>query len=164
MKHLRGPIRERFLPLPPSMPEWRRAFPAALPPKMKYLLDTDICIALLRGNPRATERLQAVQPDDCGVSIVSVFELLSGVVRCRHPEEERRKVETFLAELHLLPFDYNAAVHTAKVRWFLEKAGRHIGPYDLQLAGQALALDVVLVTGNTREFERAPDLKLENWI
>jgi len=131
---------------------------------VKYLLDSDTCIAILRGQPRVRERLRSLTPDDCGVSMVSVFELLSGVERCREPEAERRKVETFLAPLHLLPFDLDSAVHAARVRWHLEKAGTPIGPYDLPLAGQALALDVTLVTGNTGEFTRVPGLRIENWI
>lgn len=131
---------------------------------LKYLLDTDICIAVLRGNSLVRRRLQAVRPDNCGVSMVSVFELFSGVERCRPPEEEGKKVETFLGPLHLLPFDHDAALRAAKVRWHLEKNGQSIGPYDLQLAGQALALDVTFVTGNTGEFSRVPDLRVENWL
>jgi tRNA(fMet)-specific endonuclease VapC len=131
---------------------------------VKYLLDTDTCIAALRGHQRVRERLQAVQPDDCGVSMVSIFELLSGVERCRRPDDERKKVEMFLAPMHLLPFDFDSATHSARVRWQLEKAGMPIGPYDLQLAGQALALDVTLLSGNTKEFARVRGLKLENWI
>ncbi|HEY5891737.1 MAG TPA: type II toxin-antitoxin system VapC family toxin [Chthoniobacterales bacterium] len=131
---------------------------------MKYLLDTDVCIAVLRGSLRVRERLQAVRPDDCGISVVSIFELLSGVECCRRPEEERRKVETFIAPMHVLPFDQDSALRAAQVRWHLEKVGRPIGPYDLLLAGQALAVDVTLVTGNTTEFARVPNLVLENWV
>lgn len=130
---------------------------------MKYLLDTDVCIAVLRGYRRVRERLQAVQPDDCGISVVSIFELFSGVERCCRPEEERLKVETFIAPMHVLPFDHDSALRASKVRWHLEKAGLPIGPYDLLLAGQALVLDVTLVTGNIGEFARVPDLVLENW-
>lgn len=130
---------------------------------MKYLLDTDTCIEILRGNRCARERLQALSPDDCGVSVVSIFELFSGVERCRHPEEERRKVEVFVDPLHILPFDHDAALFASKIRWHLEKTGRRIGPYDLLLAAQALALGVSLVTGNTDEFARVQDLALENW-
>lgn len=130
---------------------------------MKYLLDTDICIATLQGSVPVQARLRAVTPDDCGVSMVSVFELLSGVECCRRPEEERRKVELFLSPLHLLPFDHDSAAKAAAVRWHLEKAGTPIGPYDLLLAGQALALDVTLVTANAREFLRVPGLAVENW-
>lgn len=95
--------------------------------------------------------------------MVSVFELFSGVERCRDPESEARKVMIFLKPLHLIPFDWDSALRSAGVRWDLEKAGQRIGPYDLQLAGQALALDVTLVTHNTQEFERVVGLRLEDW-
>jgi len=130
---------------------------------MTHLLDTNVCIAALRGRPQVCRRLSAMNPDDCGVSIVSVYELFSGVERCRHPEDERRKVETFLSPLNLLPFDYDAALQTARIRWHLEREGEIIGPYDLMLAGQALALGVTMVTHNAGEFERVPGLSLEDW-
>jgi tRNA(fMet)-specific endonuclease VapC len=130
---------------------------------VKYLLDTDTCVAALRGHTGVRARLRAVAPDECGVSMVSVFELFSGVERCRRPEEEGRKVGVFLAPLHLLPFDYVAAQRAATVRWHLEKSGQPIGPYDLQIAGQALSLEVILVTSNTREFVRVPGLQVEDW-
>jgi tRNA(fMet)-specific endonuclease VapC len=130
---------------------------------MLYLLDTNVCIAVMRGHARVRQRLQAVRPDDCGVSMVTVYELLSGVERCRHPESERAKVEAFLAPLHLLAFDFDSAAHTARIRWYLEQRRQIIGPYDLMLAGQALALNVTLVTHNTDEFRRVPGLVLEDW-
>lgn len=95
--------------------------------------------------------------------MVSVFELFAGVERCREPERESAKVVAFLQPLHLLPFDWDSALRTAAIRWELEKAGKKIGPYDLQLAGQALALDVTLVSHNLREFQRVSGLKLEDW-
>ncbi len=131
---------------------------------MKFLLDTDTCISVLRGRSMTCRRLNEVSPDDCGVSTVTVFELMSGVERCRNPEEENKKVLTFLAPLHLLPFDHLAAEQAARIRWQLEKSGCPIGPYDLQIAGQALALNVTLVTGNIGEFRRVMDLPLANWM
>ncbi len=95
--------------------------------------------------------------------MISAFELHSGVERCRSPEAERKKVEYFLAPLHLLPFDRHAAVLAARVRWHLEKQGTPIGPYDTLLAGQALSLEVALVTANHAEFRRVAGLSLENW-
>jgi tRNA(fMet)-specific endonuclease VapC len=130
---------------------------------MKYLLDTDTCVSALRGHAGVRARLRAVAPDDCGVSMVSVFELLSRAERCQRPEEEGRKVRIFLAPLHLLPFDYLAAQRAATVRWHLQRSGQPIGPYDLQIAGQALSLEVILVTSNTREFVRVPGLRVEAW-
>lgn len=95
--------------------------------------------------------------------MVSVFELFAGVFRCRDPQGEGRKVGNFLEPFHLLPFDWDSAVKTAEIRWELEKTGNKIGPYDLQLSGQALALDLTLVTHNSREFQRVNGLQLEDW-
>lgn len=130
---------------------------------MTWLLDTNVCIAAMRGNPQVLQRLEAVAPTDCGISTVTLYELYSGVERCRQPALERQKVEYFAAPLHLLPFDRDAAAHTAHIRWLLEQQGKPIGPYDLMLAGQALSLGVTLVTHNTGEFQRVPGLKLEDW-
>ena len=130
---------------------------------MKYLLDTNACIQAMRGHPQVTAHLKSHAPDDCGVSMVSVFELFAGAERCREPEKEGAKVIAFLSPLHLLPFDWDSALRTAAIRWELEKAGKKIGPYDLQLAGQALALEVTLVSHNLREFQRVSGLKVEDW-
>lgn len=130
---------------------------------MKYLLDTNVCIRAMKGDPQVNARLAQAVPDDCGVSMVSVFELFAGVERCRDPQGEGAKVMEFLRPLHLLPFDWDSALKTATIRWELEKIGRKIGPYDLQLAGQALALDVTLVSHNLREFRRVGGLRVEDW-
>jgi tRNA(fMet)-specific endonuclease VapC len=130
---------------------------------MIYLLDTNVCIAAMRGNVTVVRRLRSVVPDDCGLSTVSLYELRSGVERCRDPVAEGQKVQAFVEVLHLLPFDADAASAAARVRWNLEKQGKTIGPYDLMLAGQALSLDVTLVTHNTGEFQRVPGLRVEDW-
>jgi tRNA(fMet)-specific endonuclease VapC len=130
---------------------------------MTRLLDTNVCIAAMRGNVHVQQRLLNFTPSDCGVSSVSLYELLSGVERCRHPAAERQKVEAFIQPLHLLPFDHDAALYAARIRWHLEQNGQIIGPYDLMLAGQALSLGVILVTHNTGEFQRVPGLQLEDW-
>jgi len=130
---------------------------------MTHLLDTNVCISAMRGNASVRKHLRAKRPEDLGVSIISIYELLSGVERCRDPESERRKVELFLAPFHILAFDPDSAARSAKVRWILEKSGLPIGPYDVLLAGQSLALDVTLVIRNQREFERVPGLRLEDW-
>ena len=130
---------------------------------MIYLLDTNVCIAAMRGNSKVMQRLAARSPEDCAVSMVSVFELFAGVFRCNDPEGERKKVSNFLKPFHLLPFDWDSALKTAEIRFQLEKAGNRIGPYDLQLSGQALSLDLTLVTHNTREFKRVTGLRFEDW-
>jgi tRNA(fMet)-specific endonuclease VapC len=130
---------------------------------MTHLLDTNACIAIMRGHEQACLRMQSYAPTDLAISSVTLFELLAGVERCRQPERERCKVEHLMAPLHLVPFDAAAAAESARLRWHLERQGMPIGPYDFQLAGQALALDLILVTHNTREFERVPNLRLEDW-
>lgn len=130
---------------------------------MNWLLDTNVCIAAMRGHPQVVQRLRALAPTECGISTVSLYELFSGVERCRQPEQERQKVQVFISVLHVLPFDQDAARHTAGIRWHLERQGQTIGAYDLMLAGQALSLGVSLVTRNTDEFQRVPGLRLADW-
>lgn len=130
---------------------------------MQYLLDTDTCIDLLRGLAGTTARASLVSPDACAVSAVTTYELLSGAARCTHPDRERHKIATFLAAIAELPFDHNAASHAADIRADLEGKGLPIGSYDLQIAGQALAAGLTLVTSNGREFGRVKGLRLEDW-
>lgn len=130
---------------------------------MSYLLDTNTCIAAMRGNESVCARLAALTPDDCAVSVVSYYELLAGVKRCRNPSAELNKVETFVGPLRVLPFDIPSAAMSARIRSGLEKKGEIIGPYDLLLAGQAAALDIPLVTHNLREFQRVAGLRVESW-
>lgn len=130
---------------------------------MNILLDTNTCIAVMRGGVEVCRRMADRNPDDCGVSVVTIYELLTGVARCKDPVAERRKVELFLAPLHHLPFDRSASEEAAKIRSALERQGLMIGPYDVLLAGQTLALDVVMASRNLREFQRVPGLRVESW-
>ena len=130
---------------------------------MRYLLDTDTCIDLLRGDSAVTAKADSVSPDDCAVSTVTTYELLAGAARCRHPREEARKVHTLVSAMHEVPFHRRAAERAGALRAELEGHGSIIGPYDLLLAGQALADGLVLVTSNAREFVRVPGLRMEQW-
>lgn len=132
---------------------------------MKYLLDTDICIELIRQrSPGLLQRVMALTPEDLGVSIVSVAELQYGVQRSREPERNQRALDLFLLPLALLDLDYEAAAQYGKVRAQLEEAGSPIGPYDLLIAAQALSRDLTLVTRNVREFARVAGLRVESWM
>lgn len=130
---------------------------------MRYLLDTDTCISILRNRPSTVRLLAAVAPSDCGVSTISAYELYTGVEKCSQPASERAKVDLLLQTLPLVSFQANCAQEAARIRAFLESQGQSIGPYDLLLAGQAFALSLILVTSNTREFSRVPGLALEDW-
>lgn len=130
---------------------------------MKYLLDTDTCIDLLRGRREVVANAGAVSPDDCAVSAVTTYELFTGVQKCKYPAEEHEKVVALLAAVHELPFDRAASERTASIRAVLEVQGEMIGPYDVMLAGQALAAGLLLVTSNTAEFARIDKLTTVDW-
>jgi tRNA(fMet)-specific endonuclease VapC len=130
---------------------------------MLYLLDTDTCIGVLRQRPGMVQRLSQVAPTDCAVSMVTVYELFCGLAKARDPAAERQKVERFISAVIELPLDRPSAEAAANVRAELERQGNVIGPYDLLIAGQALAGRLTLVTNNTREFQRVSGLKLQSW-
>jgi len=131
---------------------------------MTLLLDTDVCIALLRGLPATMNRLASLSPDDCGISVVTAFELFAGAAKARAPEKERAKIDRLLKVVGVLAFDQVAAESAARVRAELEQAGTPIGSYDLLIAGHAIALELTLATGNLREFKRVRGLPLDAWL
>ena len=98
---------------------------------MKVLLDTNVCTAFMRGDSRVRARLLSRTPGDCAISTVAVYELLTGVVKCREPAREGDKVHHLLTMLQVKTFDEAAAQHAAQVRAELERQGRTCGPYDL---------------------------------
>ena len=130
---------------------------------MIYLLDTVTCIEVLRQRTSSVQRLSQVSPVECAVSAVTVYELFCGVEKSQAPLTERRKVEQFLSVIAELPFDRAAAVMAARIRADLEKKGTPIGPYDLLIAGHALANNLTVVTNNLGEFTRVHGLKVEAW-
>jgi tRNA(fMet)-specific endonuclease VapC len=127
------------------------------------LLDTNTCIAVMRGRPKTVGRMAAVPPGECAISTITAYELFTGVEKCSQPAQERAKVDLLLQTVHEIAFESAAAKESARIRALLESHGQPIGPYDLLLAGQALAGAMTLVTANTREFTRVPGLNLEDW-
>ncbi|MBS0658037.1 MAG: PIN domain-containing protein [Verrucomicrobia bacterium] len=130
---------------------------------MTFLLDTNVCIAVLRGHPGVQSRLRQKLPSACGISSITGFELLAGAERSRSPGDERQRVERFARPMATLAFDADAADCAARIRRALESRGEKIGPYDLLLAGHALSLGLTLVTSNVREFARVEGLAVEDW-
>ncbi|HWB05996.1 MAG TPA: type II toxin-antitoxin system VapC family toxin [Verrucomicrobiales bacterium] len=130
---------------------------------MKFMLDTNTCIALMRGNPKVVARMEALSPDDCAVSVITAYELFTGIAKCREPARERAKVARLLSGVRVLTYSSEAAKETAALRADLEKTGRCIGPYDVLLAGHALSLGLCLATHNTGEFSRVSGLQFEDW-
>ena len=130
---------------------------------MTHMLDTDTGIGVLRQRPGMVQRLSQVAPTDCAVSMVSVYELFCGLAKAQDPTKERQKVERFISAIIELPLDRAGAETAANIRAELERQGTPIGPYDLLIAGQAVAGRLTLVTNNVREFQRVSGLKLESW-
>jgi len=131
-----------------------------------YLLDTNTCVALIRkseGAERILRRLTRHAVTDVAVAALTVAELEVGVAKSREPARNRARLDQFLLPLQILPFDDSAAAAYGPVRADLEARGLGIGSIDTLLAAQALSLGAVMVTNNTREFERVPGLIVEDW-
>jgi tRNA(fMet)-specific endonuclease VapC len=130
---------------------------------MRYLFDTNTCISLMRNEPAVIARIGKVSPEDCAISTITSYELYTGVEKCSDRGREGAKVRVLLTTVHTLPFDTAAAKEGAKIRAELESQGRMIGPYDVLLAGHAVAAGLILVTANTAEFGRVTDLRIEDF-
>ncbi|HEX6034507.1 MAG TPA: type II toxin-antitoxin system VapC family toxin [Anaerolineales bacterium] len=132
---------------------------------MKYLLDTNICIALIRQKPKEIiKKLTSYRPGDIGISAITIAELIHGAQKSKQVEQNMTALDQFLLPLEVVDFDQNAAVAYGHIRTHLENKGALIGSMDMLIAAHARSLDVALVTNNTREFKRIPDLKLEDWM
>jgi len=132
---------------------------------IRYMLDTDVCIALIKNRPVSMQsRLSLLIPEEVGISSMVVAELWFGVANSQKKKKNEAALKDFLEFVTLLDWPCEAAPLYGKIRAQLQKLGTPIGAMDLLIATHALFLDTVLVTNNTREFERIPDLKLENWL
>ena len=131
---------------------------------MKYLLDTNVCIDYLNGRfPSVAERIRRSPPQELVISSVVVAELRYGADRSVNRRGNHQRLDILIAEIPCVDFDLAAASAYGRVRAELEAQGRPIGANDMLIAAHAMALDVVLVTDNLREFERVKGLELESW-
>lgn len=131
---------------------------------LRYLLDTNICIHVLKHKPAAAREAFNRHAAHLCTSSVVIAELLYGAEKSGRPDDNRDAVEGFAARLEVVSFDDRAAAHYGVIRAELERQGTPIGPYDLMIAAHARSLGLTLVTNNTREFQRVPGLLLENWV
>lgn len=132
---------------------------------MRYMLDTNICIYLIKHKPEQVFlKLQEHDTDDICISSVTYAELVHGVEKSQAVEKNRLALMLLLANIEILNFDANAGESYGKIRADLEKKGTPIGPLDMMIAGHAKSLDYTVVTNNTKEFSRVTGLKLENWV
>jgi len=132
---------------------------------MRYMLDTNICISIIKDRPpEVMKSLRRVPVGEIGVSGIVVAELWYGVFKSTKKKENSAAIEDFLRYVAVMDWPSSAAVEYGKIRFHLQKKGLMIGAMDLLIAAHAVTLDSVLVTDNVSEFKRVPRLKVENWI
>jgi tRNA(fMet)-specific endonuclease VapC len=132
---------------------------------MKYMLDTNMCIYIIKKHPsHVLNKLMALTMDDVCISSVTLAELMYGVQKSQHQQKNKAALEEFVSPFEIMPFDDTAATLYGDIRVYLEKKGMPIGPLDLMIASHAQSLNSILVTNNTKEFSRVPNLKIEDWV
>lgn len=128
-----------------------------------YLLDSDTCIDVLRGQDRVTERLSQVDPGNIYLSAITTFELMHGAVKSSNPTLSLERLHRFFVQVNELAFDHEAAEAAAHIQKNLLARRSPIGPYDLLIAGHASSRGLILVTSNAREFQRVQGLTIQSW-
>jgi tRNA(fMet)-specific endonuclease VapC len=132
--------------------------------RLRYLLDTNICIYIAKNRPDTVlKRFQHLAVGELAMSVITHGELCFGACKSRRCEEARKALREMATMIPILPLTSTVGERYGEIRSELEKSGRPIGNNDMWIAAHALALGVVLVTNNAREFARIPDLEVENW-
>ena len=132
--------------------------------RQEYLLDTDVCITIIRSkNDSLIRKVVAQELEQLSVSSITVAELEYGVAKSSNPEKNACALMQFLEPFRIRHFDEKAAFCYGKIRASLEKQGEQIGPLDTLIASQAVAEKLVMVTNNYREFRRIKELSIESW-
>lgn len=131
---------------------------------IKYLLDTNIVIYVIKQRPLAALETFNRHHGRMAVSSITVAELIHGAEKSAFPARNLNVVEDFCSRLAVLPYTLEAAYHYGSIRATLERSGLAIGVNDLHIAAHARSQGLTLVSNNLREFERVPGLLLENWV
>jgi tRNA(fMet)-specific endonuclease VapC len=132
---------------------------------MRFLLDTNICIYIIKKKPAAViKKFRTFQINDLGISSITLAELEFGVYNSSRQEQNQEALSQFVSPLEIVPFDDRAAIQYGQVRAYLTLRGITIGAMELLIAAQAKSLSLPLVTNNLKEFKRIPGLLLENWV
>ena len=130
-----------------------------------YLLDTNICIYIIKKKPpEVIKKLKSKSLDDIFISSITVAELEYGAAKSDFPEKNKISLIEFLSIFNILPFNDKDAVEFGIIKADLSKKGKIIGPMDLLISAQAKSRKLILVTNNVKEFERIPDIRIENWV
>jgi tRNA(fMet)-specific endonuclease VapC len=128
---------------------------------VKFLLDTNAVIAMVNKEPRFMGRARERSPSEFGISSIAAHELYFGAYKSGRIEENLARMDYL--RLPVVEFDREDAQEAGQVRASLAAAGTPIGPYDVLIAGQAKARNLILVTRNVREFGRVAGLHVEDW-
>lgn len=130
---------------------------------LKYLLDTNTCIYTIKNKPAHVRERFNLNTSRLCISSVTLMELIYGAEKSQAPERNLAVLEGFIARLDVLNYDAAAAAHSGQIRAELSRQGLPIGPFDVMIAGHARSQGLIVVTNNTREFERVDGLRIEDW-
>ena len=131
---------------------------------LRYMLDTNICIYVIKNRPeRLRERFNRLADQLC-ISAVTLAEIIYGAEKSARQIENIKVVEQFAARLDVLPFGERAATHYGQIRADLERAGHPIGLHDMMIGGHARSEGLTLVSNNAREFQHIEGLRIDNWV
>jgi tRNA(fMet)-specific endonuclease VapC len=132
---------------------------------MKYLLDTNTCIYLIKRKPaQVIRKMMKMKTEEIGVSTITLSELQYGIEKSNFPEKNQMALLEFLIPFGILDFDQKAAGMYGRIRSTLEKKGKPIGSMDMLIAAVAKSERLILVTNNVKEFMRIEGLMIENWV
>jgi tRNA(fMet)-specific endonuclease VapC len=131
---------------------------------LKYLLDTNIAIYVIKHRPIQALETFNRHAGQMAISSITLAELFHGVEKSAKPDHNLRQVEDFVSRLEVLEYSSKAAAHYGDIGANLERKGTPIGVNDLHIAAHARSEGLTLVTNNLREFERAEALRVENWV
>ena len=131
---------------------------------MDFLLDTNICIYIIKKRPiNVIDKFKTIPIGKIGISSITLAELQYGIMKSSNPDKNREALNRFLIPLEIVDFDFFATIEYGKIRANLEKNGTPIGPLDTLIGAHAKSLDLTLVTNNNKEFQRIDGLRIENW-
>lgn len=132
---------------------------------LEYLLDTNICIYIAKKAPFSVlDKFSTLSTGQVGMSCITYGELLYGAEKSQRKFESLEILKNLTSLIPVLGIGIATANYYAKIRAYLASTGNIIGNNDLWIAAHCVDLGTTLVTHNTREFDRVPDLKIENWI
>ncbi len=132
--------------------------------RLKTLLDTDICIAVMNRDARVRPHLEAIAPSQLRMSAITLAELRFGVAKSEQHKRAASNLRVLLGKVAVVPFDDAATVRYGELRATLERRGAPIGPLDTLIAAHALSQKWTLATHNAREFRRVPGLRIADWL